>query len=265
MPDDVIYVPLRRKLYDDIVRFSDGRIDPAEMAQVQLENWVARDLEDGFEDYWGDRFEEAAEEYAPHLLEKLAREREQYSVKLREERKPLVWKEISVPAGSEVRMPYGDTHHYAKVERGSIVDDGKEYSPSEWASKIAGGTSRNAWRDIWFREPYSKTWIPAQLLRDQAREATGKKLGGSKIPNTDKQVMAAALDIAKASVRKAFRRDGRKLPKSAELTERARSVLDDLRYRDTIFAKARERVEREAELDNSIDNGTGTADEQASS
>jgi hypothetical protein len=65
---------------------------------------------------------------------------------------------------------YGDQHHYATVQRGHIIDDGKEYSLSEWASKVAGGTSRNAWRDLWFKEPLSKTWVPAQLLRDQARQ-----------------------------------------------------------------------------------------------
>jgi hypothetical protein len=68
-------------------------------------------------------------------------------------------------------MAYGDKHRYATVRRGHIVDDGEEYSPSEWASKVAGGTSRNAWRDLWFKEPLSKTWVPAQLLRDQAEEA----------------------------------------------------------------------------------------------
>jgi hypothetical protein len=96
---------------------------------------------------------------------------EQVTEKQKADRKPLVWKEVSIPSGSEVRMPYGGQHHYAKIRGGHIVDDdGEKYSPSEWASKVAGGTSRNAWRDLWFREPLSKTWVPAQLLRDQARE-----------------------------------------------------------------------------------------------
>jgi hypothetical protein len=46
----------------------------------------------------------------------------------------------------------------------------RNISPSEWASKVAGGTSRNAWRDLWFKEPLSKTWVPAQLVRDQAQQ-----------------------------------------------------------------------------------------------
>ncbi len=175
MPTDVVYVPLRRKLYDDIVRYSDGRVNPAAIAESQLESWVATDLQFGTEDHWGDRFEEIAGEYAPHLLKEMDRERNEALTKYREEHKPLVWKEVSIRAGSEVRMAYGDTHHYAKVERGCIVDDGKEFSPSEWARKVADNTSRNAWRDLWFREPLSKAWVPAQLLRDQAKEEAANR------------------------------------------------------------------------------------------
>ena len=65
-------------------------------------------------------------------------------------------------------MHYGAEDHYAEVKNGRIVDETGRYSPSEWASKIAGGTSRNAWRDLWFKEPLARTWVPAQLLRDQA-------------------------------------------------------------------------------------------------
>ncbi len=170
MPSSVIYIPIRRKLYDDIVRFSDGQIDPATVAENQLEAWVAMDLEFGHEDNWGDRFEHAAAEYAPHLLEQLEMERAQALARNREQQKPLVWKSVSIPAGTEVRMAYGGTHKYAKIERGSIVDAEGSFSPSEWASKVAGGTSRNAWRDLWFREPNTKIWVQALMLREQARQ-----------------------------------------------------------------------------------------------
>jgi hypothetical protein len=180
MPENVVYIPLRRKLYDDIVRYSDGRVDPAAMAESQLEMWVERDLEFGTGAFWGDRFEEVAAEYAPHLYEHIEKMRQTETAAYREEHKPLVWKEVTVRAGSEVRMSYGDNHHYAKIDRGAIIDDGKQYSPSEWASKVAGGTSRNAWRDLWFRELGSKTWVPAQMLRDQARqEMAARKLGSA--------------------------------------------------------------------------------------
>ncbi len=179
MTDNKIFIPINRKLYDDLVRFSDGRVDPAEMAETQLENWIVRDLEIGDGTLWGDRFEDVAEEYAPHVLSRVDEEALRAAEKQSEERKPLVWREVTIRAGSEVRMAYGDTHHYAQVKRGCIVDDGKEYSPSEWASKVAGNTSRNAWRDLWFREPLSKIFVPAQLLRDQARAELAKKTGSA--------------------------------------------------------------------------------------
>jgi hypothetical protein len=166
----VVYVPIGAELVTDIIRYSDGRLDPFQLANDQLRNFVERTIESNWE-LWGDRIDEVAEKYAPDVWERWNKEGVRLSAERREDSQPLVWKEISVSAGSEVRMAYGDKHHYATVRRGHIVDDDKEYSPSEWASKIAGGTSRNAWRDLWFKEPLSKTWVPAQLLREQALEA----------------------------------------------------------------------------------------------
>jgi hypothetical protein len=128
-------------------------------------------------DYWGDRLEEAAALFVPELAEQWRQEDETGATQQRlADSQPLVWKEVTVAVGSKVRMAYGGTHHYATVKRGHIVEDGdnREYSPSEWASKVAGGTSRNAWRDLWFREPLSKIWVPAQLLREQALEANAR-------------------------------------------------------------------------------------------
>ena len=122
-------------------------------------------------EHWGDRSEEAAEEFAPHVAERWRQEDEAALKERLAENKPLVWKEVTISAGSKVRMHYRGDHHYAEVKHGRIFDDGKEYSPSEWAKKVAGDTTRNAWRDVWFREPLSKTWVPAQLLRDQAKRS----------------------------------------------------------------------------------------------
>ena len=115
MSDTVIFIPIKRKLYDDIVRFSDGKLDPAGIAESQLESWIENDLMFGSGEHWGGRFEDAASEYAPHLLEILAKDERQAIEKLSEDRKPLVWKEVSISSGSRVRMAYGGQHHYAKI------------------------------------------------------------------------------------------------------------------------------------------------------
>jgi hypothetical protein len=177
MPD-IIYVPFDRELYDDVIRFSDGRLDPVDLADNQLRSWIENSLEFGDAKEWAeDRLEELAGKYAPQVLKRWKNEDAQQLRQRSAESRPLVWKEVTIPSGSEVRMFYNGTHHYAAIKSGKIVDHGTEYSPSEWASKIAAGTSRNAWRDLWFKEPLSKTWVPAQLLRNQAREKIGREAG----------------------------------------------------------------------------------------
>lgn len=170
MSDSFVYIRFPRALYEDIIRFSDGKISPEHLAADQVEAWVANSVEFGFDESWGDRTEEVAKIYAPHTYKKWLAEDKASLEQSKGENRPLVWKEVTIASGSDVRMAYGDDHHYAKVKAGKIVDDDGSYSASEWASKVAGGTSRNAWRDLWFKEPLSKSWIPAQLLRDQARQ-----------------------------------------------------------------------------------------------
>lgn len=164
---DTVFIAFPRELYDDIVRFSDGRIRPEILAADQVEDWVSYSVEFGLTEDWGDRLEDVAEKYAPHVLAKVQSD---ISLDLSAPAsQPLIWKGVVVPGGSDVRMSYGGGDYYGKVAGGKIVDDSGAYSPSEWASKVAGGTSRNAWRDLWFREPYSKNWVPAQVLRAQAK------------------------------------------------------------------------------------------------
>jgi hypothetical protein len=150
-----------RDVYDDIVRGSHGQLDPSVLAESQVRALISSSLEFGtLGDVWAEEHrEELVEKYAPHLADAP-----------RTEADPLVWKEVTIAAGSSVRMSYDGEHHYATVKGGMIVEDGTEYSPSEWASKVAGGTSRNAWRDLWLKEPLSNTWVPAQLLREQAQK-----------------------------------------------------------------------------------------------
>jgi hypothetical protein len=176
MPD--IYIPIDKELYDDTIRFSDGKLDPASLAEDRLRSFIETTVE--FDPpMWGDRLYDVAAKYAPHMLERWQHEDAEGFKEREEASRPLVWKEVTIANGAEVRMAYGDKHHFAVVRGGHIVDDGESYSPSEWARKIAAGTSRNAWRDLWFREPPSKTWVPASWMRQQARQELAKIGGGS--------------------------------------------------------------------------------------
>ena len=176
---ETVFVPFPKRLYDDLIRFSDGRCDPAEWAVVSLERWIDRNFEtemsglgwanDDFMRMFSDRMEDFAEAFYPAVLDYWAAQDGLADKKPKG--RPLVWKGIVIEAGSDVRMSYGGEQHYAKVEDGKIVDADGAFTPSEWASKVASGTSRSAWRDLWFRAPRETTWNPATVLRQKFLES----------------------------------------------------------------------------------------------
>lgn len=168
MPEKMISIPFPKELYDDIIRFSDGEADPVWLARFRVERWVEDSVSHlmGEPEIWGDRLHEVAEKYAPDAFEQW----QEIDDGKAAHAKPLVWKEIIVPAGSDVRMHYNRDYHYAKVADGKIVDGNQSFTPNEWASKVARGTARNAWDALWFREPHSSRWVSANDLREQARE-----------------------------------------------------------------------------------------------
>lgn len=169
MSDDVVMIPLPRELYTDLIRFSDGGIDPAFLAQSQIISWIeSYSFDDGGE-VWGERFEDAAAKYAPQILVERQQRLEEITSDYRAKNKPLDWGIISLPCGTEVRMSHKRTNHYAVVQNGRIVDPDGEFSPNEWAAKVAG-SARNAWRDLWFKQPASSSWVAAETMRRRARD-----------------------------------------------------------------------------------------------
>lgn len=183
---DVIFVPFPKELYDDLIRFSDGRVNPVDWAVERLEAWIETNFSsetmgmgwanDTFMENFEPRIEEFAEKYYPPALTYWAKQEDKDIESYLATRKPLVWKEITIPASSDVRMLYGGTSHYATIHDGKIKDADGQFSPSEWARKVADDTSRNAWRDLWFKVPGKKEWVPAELIRQQAREALDQEL-----------------------------------------------------------------------------------------
>lgn len=167
---EMIYIPFSKEFYEDLIRLSDGKFDVPAWAENRIRAWVDLnlnvDMQESFYEAFGDRIEELAEKYAPESMI-LRRWAEEDSAALK--RRPLVWKEVTIPEGSEVRMSYGGKQHYARVENEAITDGGEQYSPNEWTLKVTG-TARNAWRDLWFKKPGVGTvWESAVMLRQKAK------------------------------------------------------------------------------------------------
>jgi hypothetical protein len=75
------------------------------------------------------------------------------------------WKSILLPPGTQVRMTYKGTTHHASVEGDDFLYEGEKMSPSEFANRVADGTARNAWRDLWIKRPRDRDFRLADELR----------------------------------------------------------------------------------------------------
>ena len=87
------------------------------------------------------------------------------------------WDEVSLWNGTRIRMKYKGKNHYAEVIDEQVLYEGDAYSPSQFAKRVADGTSRNAWRDLWIRERGSDRWILADDMRRQVRAVRPSRLG----------------------------------------------------------------------------------------
>lgn len=168
---DAVFIPFPRRYYDALVRYSDGKFNPAEIAELAVERWVgfnAMDPSEWFMESLGDRARDLIEEISPGETECWDKLHFNSTDRLTQ-KKDLIWKELTVPHGSAVRMSYRGIDRAARVINGAIDDAGERYSPSEWASLIAEGTQRNAWRDLYFLFPNAKNWSAASALRAEQR------------------------------------------------------------------------------------------------
>ncbi|HEU4843487.1 MAG TPA: hypothetical protein VFT05_04415 [Burkholderiaceae bacterium] len=74
------------------------------------------------------------------------------------------WKCLFLPEGSQIRMHYRDTWHYAEVVGEEIIYRNGVVSPRQLTIAIAG-SGHNAWRELWIRRPGESAWTAASLLR----------------------------------------------------------------------------------------------------
>ena len=75
------------------------------------------------------------------------------------------WQLLFLPNGTRLMAKYKGEQQFAEVRFSKIVDDDGKYTPSEWASKVANNTVRNAWREIWVHDPSTGKYQLADMLR----------------------------------------------------------------------------------------------------
>jgi hypothetical protein len=165
-PTDYIYIPVEAALVQEIYRRRDLRqgdtINIASYVNTFLQNELdatagdadAWDNDEYIETYWNDyEWEEEQKTYGDRA-------------------EGYMWKNLFLPNRTKLRMTYKGTVHEAEIQHQQIVFDGqtefegKPFSPSSLVSKIAEGTNRNAWRDIYIQRPGNRDWILADVARN---------------------------------------------------------------------------------------------------
>jgi hypothetical protein len=87
------------------------------------------------------------------------------------------WKILRLPPGTKVRMKYKGVTHHASVDGDDFIYEGKKTTPSEFANQVAGGTARNAWRDLWIKRPEDRDFrLADDLRRELARTGLAELL-----------------------------------------------------------------------------------------
>lgn len=152
MADEMVAVLLPARTYSEFILRSGTHRDVGQ--------WISDIVDDYLDRTRGD---------AGIWSEKHAEEVEAESPEHGDPSKGYQWLALFLPNGTKVRMTYKGQSYYGVVENERLSRDGKMLSPSEFASSVAGGTQRNAWRDLWFRFPGSSKWQLAQEVREGRR------------------------------------------------------------------------------------------------
>jgi hypothetical protein len=142
-------------------RASEGRHDVAGMIENIVEDFLDRTKGDPH--IWSEAHANSvAEEAADDSLVKFGNPGKGYR-----------WQGLLLENGSQLKMPYGGKDHFAEVRHQQIYYEGSPCSPSQFASRVANNTSRNAWRDIWIKSPSDREFRLADNLR-RASETGGR-------------------------------------------------------------------------------------------
>jgi hypothetical protein len=146
-------VPVRADLIAEIVLRSKGKADIASMIEHSVESFLDRTR--GDPDIWSDEHAEAV----------ASENTDDTPIRLGHPSKGYRWQGVFLPNGTILKINYKGEEKTAEVRHQQIYYEGSPCSPSQFASRVANNTSRNAWRDIWVKRPSDREWIFADTLR----------------------------------------------------------------------------------------------------
>lgn len=151
-PTDYIYVPLKVELYAELVRRS-GQANVANYVESQVADFL--NATEGDPDIW-------SAEYIDKHHDKTDQE---FLDSFGNPTRGIQWGQLFLPNGTQIRMTYSGDAHYGEIRHEKLVLENEAVTPSEFASRVANNTSRNAWRDLYIKFPGKGTWKLADDLR----------------------------------------------------------------------------------------------------
>jgi hypothetical protein len=155
---DQIAVLIDAKLHNEIVLRLRKPDDVSHIIANVVADFLERTKHD--DDLWSDEF----------IEEIAAMESDDRVATYGDATKGYQWQALFLPNGTLLKITYKGRDHLADIRHEHLTHDGRRFTPSEWASRVANNTSRNAWRDISVQLPGSSRWELADVLRHKQRE-----------------------------------------------------------------------------------------------
>ncbi len=155
---DFVCIPISSAIYNECVLRKGDTSDVVGMIEHAILGFL--DRTEGDRMVWSD-------EYA----EKFSKEEEWTEIlETGSPTKGYQWQNVFLPNGTRLKFDYKGDTKFAEVKHESIVYLGDKCSPSEFVSRVANHTSRNAWRDIHVLFPTETDWMYANRLRREGRK-----------------------------------------------------------------------------------------------
>lgn len=154
MDKNIVFVPIPSVIYNELVlRYGDIKTDVSGTIEYVVSDFLERTKD---EDWWGAQYKNSRD--ADRMLDDLMKDSG-------DKNKGYQWLTVFLPNGTKLKMAYKGRDYYAEVAHEKIMYEGESFSPSGLANRIASGTARNAWRDLWIKRPRDKEWLLADDLR----------------------------------------------------------------------------------------------------